>query len=112
MGKLHIIDVSIVGIYLFLCLAIGLYKSTKIKTIREYTVGSGNFPLIALVATNFAKYISARSTMGDVTEIFQSGLIYGIPVLLCFLSWLITSSFCTMSLAIFVILPVIVSNRL
>ena len=45
MGKLHIIDVSIVGIYLFLCLAIGLYKSTKIKTIREYTVGSGNFPL-------------------------------------------------------------------
>ena len=91
MGKLHIIDVSIVGIYLFLCLAIGLYKSTKIKTIREYTVGSGNFPLIALVATNFATYISARSTMGDVTEIFQSGLIYGIPVLLCFLSWLITS---------------------
>ncbi|MSO14137.1 sodium:solute symporter [Rickettsiales endosymbiont of Trichoplax sp. H2] len=91
MEKLHILDLSIVGIYLLLCLVIGLYKSTKIKTIREYTVGSGNFPLIALVATNFATYISARSTMGDVAEIFQSGLIYGIPVLLCFLSWLITS---------------------
>ena len=28
-----------------------------------------------------------------VAEIFQSGLIYGIPVLLCFLSWLITSDY-------------------
>jgi len=56
MGKLHIIDASIVGAYLLLCLAIGLYKSTKIKTIREYTVGNGDFPLIALVATNFATY--------------------------------------------------------
>ena len=53
MEKLYALDLSLMGVYLLLCLVIGLYKSTKIKTIREYTVGSGNFPLIALVATNF-----------------------------------------------------------
>ncbi|MFQ3307395.1 MAG: Na+/proline symporter, partial [Candidatus Midichloriaceae bacterium] len=50
MGKLHIIDVSIVGIYLLLCLVIGLYKSTGIKTIKEYAIGKGNFPTFVIVA--------------------------------------------------------------
>ncbi len=64
MGKLHIIDVSIVVAYLVLCLVIGLYKSTKIKNVRDYTVGNRNFSTLVIIATIFATFMSAGQIIG------------------------------------------------
>ena len=89
MGKLHIIDVSIVGIYLLLCLIIGLYKSTKIKTIREYAIGSGNFSTFIIISTMFATFISANATLGFVEQIYKLGLVFAIAMFFMPFNWLI-----------------------
>ena len=90
MGKLHIIDVSIVVAYLILCLVIGLYKSTKIKNIKEYTLGNKNFSTFAIVATIFATYTSG-ATIGESERVYEQGLIYILFLLFNPLHWITTS---------------------
>ncbi|MFQ3307320.1 MAG: Na+/proline symporter/signal transduction histidine kinase [Candidatus Midichloriaceae bacterium] len=92
MGKLHVIDVSIVGIYLLLCLVIGLYKSTKIKSIKDYAIGSGNLPTFVIVSTIFATFINARATIGDVEAIHSSGLLYGLALFFVPFNWLLVKN--------------------
>ena len=92
MGKLHIIDISIVGIYLLLCLAIGLYKSTKIKTIKEYAVGNKDFSTFTIIATIFATYISANGTVGKIEGIYNFGLIFGLALLFVPFNWLLVKN--------------------
>lgn len=92
MGKLHIIDISIVGIYLLLCLAIGLYKSTKIKTIKEYAVGNRNFSTFTIIATIFATFISAGTTIGKVEGTYDFGLLYGLALFFTPLNWLLVKN--------------------
>ena len=93
MGKLHIIDVSIVLGYLVLCLIVGLYKSTKIKNIREYTLGDRNFSTIAVIATLFATYISAQYILGKTGKIYELGLLFALPLFFQPLVWITTSLF-------------------
>ena len=92
MGKLHIIDISIVGIYLLLCLAIGLYKSTKIKTIKEYAVGNKNFSTFTIIATIFATYISAGTTIGKVEGTYDFGLLYALSLFFIPFNWLLVKN--------------------
>ncbi|MSO14253.1 sodium:solute symporter family transporter [Rickettsiales endosymbiont of Trichoplax sp. H2] len=92
MGKLHITDIYIVGIYLLLCLAIGLYKSTKIKTIKEYAIGNRNFATFTIIATIFATYVSAGCTVGKVEGIYNSGALYGLALLFTSFNWLLVKN--------------------
>ena len=92
MGKLHIIDISIVGIYLLLCLAIGLYKSTKIKTIKEYAIGNKDFSTIVIISTIFATYVSAGATIGATEAIYRNGLIYALALFFAPLNWLLVKN--------------------
>ncbi|MFQ3307100.1 MAG: Na+/proline symporter/signal transduction histidine kinase [Candidatus Midichloriaceae bacterium] len=89
MGKLHIIDVSIVGIYLLLCVIIGLYKSTKIANIKEYALGNRNFSTFTIIATIFATFISANATLGIIGHIYELGLVFAISLFFMPLNWLI-----------------------
>ena len=86
MGKLHIIDVSIVIVYLVLCLIIGLYKSTKIKNIRDYAVGNRNFSTFVIISTIFATFISANQIIGKTEQIYKLGLVFGAALFLQFLT--------------------------
>ena len=81
-SKLHSLDISIVLIYLVSCLLFGIYKSGKIKSIKDYTVSDKNFSTFAIVATLFATYISAQYVLGKTAKIYELGLLFILPFLI------------------------------
>jgi Na+/proline symporter/signal transduction histidine kinase len=91
MNNLHAIDIAVIIGYLILCLVIGLYKAGKIKTIREYTLGSGNISTVVLLFTIFATHVGAGSTIGVVEKVHSMGLIFAVTLLAQPLFWLITT---------------------
>jgi len=101
MGNIHILDIIIIALYLILCLAIGLYKAGKIKTIKEYTLGSGYISTAVLMFTIFATYIGAGSTVGTVEKIYSMGLIFAVTLLLQPLFWCITAKIFAYNIPIF-----------
>lgn len=88
-GILSALDVSIVVAYLVGCLVVAFWKAAEIKTIREYTLGSGSVSTLVLVCTIFATYLSASSTIGTVEKIYTLGLFFAIARVAGPLVWLI-----------------------
>ncbi|MDF3047887.1 MAG: putative periplasmic sensor histidine kinase [Candidatus Midichloriaceae bacterium] len=101
MNNLHAIDIAVIIGYLILCLVIGLYKAGKIKTIREYTLGTGYISTTVLIFTIFATYIGAGSTVGTVEKIHSMGLIFAVTLLLQPLFWFITAKIFASNIHIF-----------
>ncbi|MDF3048311.1 MAG: Na+/solute symporter [Candidatus Midichloriaceae bacterium] len=101
MSNLHIIDISVIVLYLFLCLVIGLYKANTIKTIREYTLGSGQISTTVLFFTVFATHIGAGSTVGTIEKLHTMGLIFAVAVLAEPLLWLITAKVFAKNIGLF-----------
>ncbi len=91
MSNLHVVDIAVIGIYLVLCLVIGLYKASSIRTIREYTLGNGYISTTVLLFTLFATYIGAGSTIGVVEKIHSMGLIFAASLMVQPLIWVITA---------------------
>ncbi|MFQ3307571.1 MAG: Na+/proline symporter [Candidatus Midichloriaceae bacterium] len=94
---INILDITIVGLYLFVCLVIGFYNSGKIKNLKEYTVGNRNFPTAILVATIFATSIGAHATIGTVDLIYRVGIVFLVarlclPISLFILSYLFANN--------------------
>ncbi len=101
MQNLHVVDAIIIASYLVICLVIGLYKMGSIKTIREYTLGSGYISTAVLAFTIFATYIGAESTVGVVEKIHSMGLIFAVGILVEPIFWLITAKVYAKNIAIF-----------
>ncbi|MFN5382943.1 MAG: sodium:solute symporter, partial [Alphaproteobacteria bacterium] len=101
MNNLHPIDIAVIAGYLILCLIIGLYKAGSIKTMREYTLGSGRISTAVLLFTIFATYIGAGSTIGAVEKIHSMGLIYAFSLLFLPLFWVITIKIFSCNIEIF-----------
>ena len=74
MGKLYIIDVSIVGIYLVFITLVGSFQDRRVKSLEEYTVGNRNFSTFAIVATILATYISSHTVIGNNEKIHELSL--------------------------------------
>jgi Na+/proline symporter/signal transduction histidine kinase len=91
MGNIHAIDIAVIAIYLVLCLIIGLYKASSIKTIREYTLGTGYISTSVLLFTLFATYIGAGPTVGVVEKLHSMGLIFAIGTIVEPLFWFVTA---------------------
>ena len=87
--NLSVVDIGIVIAYLVLCLVIGLKKYGKIKTIRDYTLGTKPFTTAVLFCTTFATFISARQAIGYVGKGYELGLVFIIPTLFVPICWLI-----------------------
>lgn len=83
------IDVLIVIAYLLLCMILGFYKLTKIKTLKEYTIGNGQFSTVVIIATLFATGISSSTTIGGVGAIYSLNMVYIIATLLKPMSWVL-----------------------
>ncbi len=92
MFKLSIIDLSIIIAFLAICLAIGLYKTTKIKTLREFALGYKGISVTVLVCAIFASSIGAGSTIGVTGKIYEFGAIFVILQLILPFIWLINAS--------------------
>ncbi len=101
MNNLHIFDIVVIGMYLALCLVIGLYKANKIKTIREYTLGTGHISTAVLSFTIFATYVGAEPTIGLVEKVHSMGLIFAAGIIATPLFWLITAKIYAKNIAIF-----------
>ena len=67
--------------FLAINLAVGLFYSRDINTIREYAVGNRNFSTNSLIATIIASYIGGGVFVSTISEVYKNGLYYIIPVL-------------------------------
>lgn len=75
------LDIIVIFIYLTGCLLIGLYKSTKIKSLTEYSLGKAPYPSTIMAATIFATSISSYSTIGTIEKICNLGLFFVVAFL-------------------------------
>jgi SSS family solute:Na+ symporter len=70
------IDQIIVGLYLIITLAVGLYVGRNTKTIEDFAIGPRNFSNIALIATIFASVVDAGMTTGLASSTYRIGPIF------------------------------------
>lgn len=87
--SLSYVDIGIIIIYLVLCLAIGLKKYGKIKTIRDYALGTKPFATTVLFCTTFATAISSSKTIGFVGKAYEIGMTFIVPILCAPFGWFI-----------------------
>ncbi|MGI9214790.1 MAG: sodium:solute symporter family transporter, partial [Gammaproteobacteria bacterium] len=70
------LDILVIFSYLIGCLFVGLYKSTKIKNLTEYSLGKAQYPSTIMTTTIFATSISSYSTIGTVEKIYNLGFFF------------------------------------
>ncbi|MBS0236709.1 MAG: hypothetical protein JSS50_05170 [Proteobacteria bacterium] len=89
-GNVAIIDLSVVTLYMLLCLVFGLRRMGKKQSVYEYALGSRNFSTAALILTIYATYLGAGSTIGTIEKIGMVGALFAVAVLVNPIKWLFT----------------------
>jgi len=92
MGKLESIDILIVGVYLILCLLIGLYKTTKIKNIRDYAIGNKEFSIMVIISTIYATHVSANQVIAKVEQIYNVGMVFAGALFFMPVAWILVKN--------------------
>lgn len=69
-------DNIIISSYFLVVLLLGFYKSKNIKTMREFSIADRNYTLPIMVATVTATTIGGGSTLGIISSVFATGIIY------------------------------------
>ncbi|MDJ1305195.1 MAG: hypothetical protein MRQ09_03015 [Candidatus Midichloria sp.] len=77
--KIHGIDISIIVIYLIVCICIAVNKFKSIKTLKEYTLERGYFSDIVVISVIFSAHIGAGAIVGSVEQIYKLGVFFAIP---------------------------------
>lgn len=85
---IDIIDIAIVILYFVICIGVGLYKYKSVMTLKEYTLGCGNFSDLVIATTLFATDIGAEDTIGVVEKVYELGLFFVIPCICIPFFWL------------------------
>lgn len=70
------IDSAIFVGFLVINLAVGLFCSRGIKSIKEYAIGDRNFSTTTLVSTIVATWVSGSFVFNRLTETYTNGLYY------------------------------------
>ncbi|RZI45975.1 sodium:solute symporter family protein [Rickettsiales endosymbiont of Peranema trichophorum] len=91
LGNLAALDVGIILAYMLGCLLVAFWKSTEIKTIRDYTLGDGSVSTVVLICTIFGTYLNASSTIGTVEMVYTMGLFFVVAKICSVLVWPITA---------------------
>ena len=91
MMKLQIWDLLIVVAYLAICLVIGLYKYTRIKTLKQFALGYQSLSTTILVCTIFASTVGAGTIFGYTEKLYIYGLAFVIARLFIPLFWFISA---------------------
>ena len=66
--------ITLVGLYLLVSIAIGLYASTKVKSSSDYVVAGRHLPLPFIVATVFATWFGSETVLGIPSKFLNDGL--------------------------------------
>lgn len=64
-----------VSIYLLFTLGLGIISGRKVKSFKEYALGTRNLPTIVMGMTVSATLIGGGSSLGTSTEVFKYGII-------------------------------------
>jgi len=82
---MHLIDIDglIIGAFLFLTLAVGLWAGRGVKDMREYTIANKQFGTGVLTMTMLATYITGSKGIGYVGYVFDDGILPVFSLLLC-----------------------------
>lgn len=88
--KLHFIDLTIILLYLVICLSIGLVKARQVTCLREFAFVDGNIPTTVLVCMIFASSIGAGALFGGAEKVYLFGMVFVIRQLLRPLHWFIS----------------------
>lgn len=67
-------DAIVFFVFLFSNLALGLFSSRGIKTIKEYAVGNRDFSTAVIVSTIVATWVGGHCFVDLVEEVYKSGL--------------------------------------
>lgn len=84
-------DVIIIGLYLLIQIAVGLYASKNIKTDTDFLLGGRSMGLLVSTFTVFATWYGAEAGIGAAGSVFSDGLTgarvepfgYTMALLLC-----------------------------
>lgn len=82
------VDLVIIGFYLFVMLGISLYFGFRIKTMREYAVANKAYKTPVLVSAIIGTTIGGYATIGLAGQAYQIGLL-AVLVFLAFISELL-----------------------
>lgn len=69
-------EILILVIYLYISLMLGIAASRKVKSFKDFAIGSRNLPTSVIGMTLCATLIGGGSAMGIATESYKYGLIY------------------------------------
>lgn len=75
------IDMIIFISFLAINLIIGFVAFTKIKNIREYSVGNRDFSTGTIAATLIATWVSGSAFLTDLSKVYTEGLFFIVPCL-------------------------------
>ena len=89
--RLQWCDMLIVAAYLIICLVIGLHRSTKVTTPRQFALGYKNISTTILVCVIFASTISGGTLLGYAERLTLFGLAFGVAKLFAPIGWLVTA---------------------
>lgn len=79
--------------YLGLCLLIGLMKFPKIKTLRQYAMGTSSFSTLILSLSMMAALIGTADTIGTAEKGFSMGAVFIITSVIQFARWYLMGKF-------------------
>ncbi len=88
-GKLSLLDVIIVVLYMLFCLYLGFRKSSSIKSIKEYAIGDGTISTFILICTLYATHLGAGMTFGSLDQIRSLGMLFAVSLFAQPIGWLI-----------------------
>lgn len=71
---MHIVDISIIVVFLMAALWVGLKSGKKIKTFENYAIGNRRFSDFAICCTVAASIIGGSTTMGGVGKTYEIGI--------------------------------------
>jgi SSS family solute:Na+ symporter len=71
-SKIHLIDFSVIALYLLAMIGVGLYFSRKNKTASQFTKASGKIPGWALGLSLYATFLSSNTFLGVPGKAFGS----------------------------------------
>ncbi|MEM7588554.1 MAG: hypothetical protein AAF320_00070, partial [Myxococcota bacterium] len=88
-----ILDLSIIGVYLLITLAVGSWFGRKVDSMKEDAIGNRDFATAIVVMTMIATIFGAGSTLGHSEKAFSLGITYAAANLGFPIGWWLVSRY-------------------
>ncbi len=80
-------NLIIIWAYLTLCIFLGFFRIPKMKSLKDYSIGSTRFSTAVLTFSMIATAIGPIETMGEAEKSFSLGIVFVITSFLSIIHW-------------------------